>query len=27
LFGWLVDHLDVPARPAAKRSNNGRKAA
>lgn len=27
LFGWLVDHLDVPARPAAKRSNNRRKAA
>ena len=27
LFGWLVDRLDVPARPAAKRSNNGRKAA
>ena len=27
LFGWLVDHLDVPARPAAKRSKNGRKAA
>jgi len=27
LFGWLVDHLDVPARPAAKRSNNVRKAA
>ena len=27
LFAWLVDHLDVPARPAAKRSNNGRKAA
>jgi len=26
LFGWLVDRLDVPARPAAKRSNNGRKA-
>jgi hypothetical protein len=26
LFMWLVDHLDVPARPAAKRSNNGRKA-
>jgi len=20
LFGWLVDHLEVPARPAAKRS-------
>jgi hypothetical protein len=27
LFGWLLDRLDVPARPAAKRSNNGRKAA
>ena len=27
LFGWLVDRLDVPARPAAKRSNNIRKAA
>jgi len=27
LFGWLVDHLDMPARPAAKRSNNGHKAA
>lgn len=27
LFGWLVDHLEAPARPAAKRSNNGRKAA
>jgi len=27
LFEWLVDHLDVPARPAAKRSNNGGKAA
>jgi hypothetical protein len=27
LFGWLVDRLDVPARPAAKRSENGRKAA
>jgi len=27
LFGWLVDRLDVPARPAAKRSKNGRKAA
>jgi hypothetical protein len=27
LFGWLADRLDVPARPAAKRSKNGRKAA
>src|SRR5262245_5046454 len=27
LFGWLVDRLDVPARPAAKRSKNGRKGA
>jgi hypothetical protein len=27
LFGWLVDRLDVPARPAAKRSKTGRKAA
>ncbi len=27
LFGWLVDRVDVPARPAAKRSNNIRKAA
>ncbi len=27
LFAWLVDHLDVPARPAAKRSKNSRKAA
>jgi len=27
LFGWLVDRLDVPARPAAKRPNNERKAA
>ena len=27
LFEWLLDRLDVPARPAAKRSNNGRKTA
>jgi len=27
LFDWLVDHLDVPARPAAKRSKTVRKAA
>jgi hypothetical protein len=27
LFGWLVDRLDVPARPAAKRSKTVRKAA
>lgn len=27
LFGWLVDRLDVPARPAAKRSKTGRKTA
>lgn len=27
LFGWLVDRLDVPARPAAKRSKSERKAA
>jgi hypothetical protein len=27
LFGWLLDRLDMPARPAAKRLNNGRKAA
>jgi hypothetical protein len=27
LFGGLVDRLDVPARPAAKRSKTGRKAA
>jgi hypothetical protein len=27
LFGWLVDRLDVPARPAAKRSKIERKAA
>jgi hypothetical protein len=27
MFGWLVDHLDVPARPAAKRSKNRCKAA
>jgi hypothetical protein len=27
LFGWLVDNLEVPARPAAKRSNTGRKTA
>jgi Family of unknown function (DUF6399) len=25
LFGWLVDHLEVPARPAAKRSKTARK--
>jgi len=27
LFEWLVDHLDVPARPAAKRSKTAPKAA
>jgi Family of unknown function (DUF6399) len=27
LFGWLVDRLDVPARPAAKRSKTRHKAA
>jgi hypothetical protein len=27
LFGWLVDHLEVPARPAAKRPKTARKAA
>jgi hypothetical protein len=27
LFGWLVDRIDVPARPAAKRSKTGHKAA
>ncbi len=27
LFGWLLDRLDVPARPAAKRSKIGRKVA
>lgn len=27
LFGWLVDHLEVPARPAAKRSKAPAKAA
>ena len=27
LFGWLLDRLEAPARPAAKRSDRGRKAA
>ena len=27
LFGWLIDRIDVPARPAAKRSKTGQKAA
>jgi hypothetical protein len=27
LFGWLVDHLEAPARPAAKRSKAPTKAA